>query len=107
MAAGDVTVVKPVTCGTPGGMSNLRLVTCAVEFGEGATGKLSLDAVQVGLVRIHGVAGLVWGATSGVGEFIYSTDAYSATGRATVNLECIDDASTLVNRTVTLFVWGE
>ncbi len=106
MAAGDITNARHITCGHPGGKTNLELVTVNAEFGDPGTGKITITAAELGLDFIIGFSAGVWGVATGVGQFVYSTTAYVATGVTSINLELITDASTLIDDTVSLIFWG-
>ena len=105
MAAGDVTK-KDVKVGTPGGTTNPRFVVASVEFGDVATGKTTVTAAEVGLRLIEGFAGCPWGMTSGLGSMLTTSTEYVSGGVSSVDLELVNDASSLLNETVSVIFWG-
>lgn len=106
MAGGDITNVLNVKTVGPGGTLSVKQVAADIEFGSGATGITTVTAAQLGLKKIIGFTAAVFGASTGVGEFVYSTTTYVAGGVETLVLECINDASALVDRTVSMLFWG-
>jgi len=106
MAAGDVTP-KYIQSGHAGGFTNPKMVTATVEFGDVGTGQTTVTAAEVGLSKIEGFVAGVWGSSTGVGEFVYTTTSFATGGVTSVALECINDASALVDRTVSMIFWGQ
>jgi hypothetical protein len=106
MAGGDITNVLDVKTVGVGGRLSVKTVVADVEFGSGATGITTVTAAEIGLSKIIGFSASVFGASTGVGELVYSTTAYASGGVSSILLECINDASALVDRTVSVMFWG-
>ena len=96
------TQVKLVTNG--GGYTNPIFITAEITLTDG-TG--TITAASLGLARILGYAGGVWGATAALGLFLFSSTAVTAgTGVTSMVLEIVNEDGTATTGTATVLFWG-
>lgn len=94
---------KFITVGTPGGLTNYKLVYSEVAFD--ANGDATVTAASLGVDRIKGFTAGVWGGTTDAVASIYAKTAFAAAGVTSIALEAREsDAGTDADLNVTTSV---
>ena len=89
---------KYVTCGPPGGFTNLKMATGTATFAAGIN---TITAKQLGLESIVHLFVFPWGITTITGWIPGATTAFSASGNTSIDLELIEDDGTALDATLT------